>query len=95
MVVADSSVNATTDADGSENVADADDSTAAINLLQNAQVVNGTFSTVRVVVETTTIDGDDYDDIGASQDVNFTFPIMPSFDNVTNDDGNVVLTAEK
>ena len=53
MIVADSSVNATTDAeDGSENVADADDSAAVINLLQNSQVANGTFSTVRVVVET-------------------------------------------
>jgi len=43
-----------------------------INLLQNAQVVNGTFSTVRVVVETTTTDDYD-DDIGASQGVNYTF----------------------
>ena len=88
-IVADSSVNATTNSDDSENVADANDS-AVINLLQNAQVVNGTFSTVRVVVETTTSDDDD---IGASQDVNYTYPIMPSLDDTTDDDGTV-LTAD-
>ncbi|MDB4430457.1 hypothetical protein N9140_00705, partial [bacterium] len=96
MIVADSSVNATTDTTDPTTTDSDNDSTAVINLLQNAQVVNGTFSTVRVVVETTTTndDGDD-EDIGTSQDVNYTFPIMPSLDNTTDDDGNVVLTDDE